>query len=167
MEVNFCHTISAAFFFLIIRLPLKLLPVLGPLEWWHVMPTLDAALPCSSMAGSDLGHDSGLVWGALSIGSPHSRITYEPVPIFRYYSVALFNIVNGTTASWCPTIWIVTSHFWVPYKSALVVAPAAIAARRVNWKIEKIYYTLRVKNRPTIAAWRRNRTRRNRRNPDK
>ena len=27
-----------------------------------------------------------------------------------------------------------------PYKSALVAAPAATAARRVNWKIGKIYY---------------------------
>ena len=31
------------------------------------------------------------------------------------------------------------------YKSALVVAPAATAARRVNCKFGKIYYTLRVK----------------------
>ena len=29
---------------------------------------------------------------------------------------------------------------WGPYKSALVAAPAATAARRVNWKIGKIYY---------------------------
>ena len=36
-----------------------LLPVLGPLG---VMPTLDAALLCSSGAGADLGHESGLVW---------------------------------------------------------------------------------------------------------
>ena len=35
-----------------------------------------------------------------------------------------------------------------PYKTALTAAPAAIAARRVDWKIEKIYYTLRVKNLP-------------------
>ena len=34
-----------------------------------VMPTLDAAPLCSSRAGSDLGHESELVWGALSIGS--------------------------------------------------------------------------------------------------
>ena len=30
-------------------------------------PTLDAALLCSSRAGSDLGHEFGLVWGALQI----------------------------------------------------------------------------------------------------
>ena len=30
--------------------------------------------------------------------------------------------------------------FMGPYKSALVAAPAATAARRVNWKIGKIYY---------------------------
>ena len=34
-----------------------------------------------------------------------------------------------------------------PYNSALVAAPAAIAARLVNWKIDKIYYTSRVKKR--------------------
>ena len=31
--------------------------MLGPLEW-YMMPTLDAALLCSSSAGSDLGHNS-------------------------------------------------------------------------------------------------------------
>ena len=36
------------------------------------MPTFDAALLCSSRAGSDLGCESGLVRGALSIGFPHS-----------------------------------------------------------------------------------------------
>ena len=40
-------------------------------------------------------------------------ITYELVPIFRYYSVARFNILSGTTAARRPTIWIVTSHFWL------------------------------------------------------
>ena len=43
--------------FFIIRPPLKLLPVLGPLER-YVTSTLEAALLCSSMAGSDLGHMS-------------------------------------------------------------------------------------------------------------
>ena len=41
-------------FFFIIRPPLGLLPVLGPLEQ-YMTPTLDAALLCSSWAGSDLG----------------------------------------------------------------------------------------------------------------
>ena len=35
-------------------------------------PTLDAALPCSSRAGSDLGSVSGLVCGALSFGFPQA-----------------------------------------------------------------------------------------------
>ena len=49
---------SYVFVFLFcIRLPPELLPVLGP-------PTLDAALLCSSRAGSDLGRVSVLVWGA-------------------------------------------------------------------------------------------------------
>ena len=37
--------------------PPELLPVLGPLEQ-YMMPTLDAALLCSPMVGSDLGHMS-------------------------------------------------------------------------------------------------------------
>ena len=37
------------------------------------MPTLDSALRCSSRVGSYLGRESGLVWGALSIGFPHSE----------------------------------------------------------------------------------------------
>ena len=41
-------------FFFSIRLSPELLPVLGPLEW-YMMLTLDAALLCSSRAGSDLG----------------------------------------------------------------------------------------------------------------
>ena len=40
-----------------IRSPLELLPVLGPLER-YMTPTLEAALLCSSMAGSDLGPTS-------------------------------------------------------------------------------------------------------------
>ena len=40
--------------FFCIHPPPELLPVLGPLER-YVMPTLDAALLCSSRAGSDLG----------------------------------------------------------------------------------------------------------------
>ena len=42
-----------------------------------VMPTLDAALLCSSWAGADQGHKSGLVWGALSIGFPHSQVDFN------------------------------------------------------------------------------------------
>ena len=46
---------------------------------WHhsdsdMMPTLDAALLCSSRAGSDQGCESRLAWGALSIGFPHSQL---------------------------------------------------------------------------------------------
>ena len=37
-------------------------------------PTLDVALLCSSRAGSDLGRESRLVWGALSIGFPHFQV---------------------------------------------------------------------------------------------
>ena len=40
-------------------------------------PTLDAALLCSSRAGSDLGRESGLVWGAL--------FTWCNVPIMGPY----------------------------------------------------------------------------------
>ena len=41
------------------------------------MPTLDVALLCSSWAGADQGHESGLVWGALSIGFPHSQVEFN------------------------------------------------------------------------------------------
>ena len=44
-------------FFFSICPPRELLPVLGPLEW-YLTPTLDAALLCSSRAGSDLGQTS-------------------------------------------------------------------------------------------------------------
>ena len=41
------------------------------------MPTLDAALLSSSRVGSDLGYESGLVSGALSIGFPHSQVEFN------------------------------------------------------------------------------------------
>ena len=44
-------------FFFSIRPPPKLLPVLGRLKL-YMTPTLDAALLCSSRAGSDLGRTS-------------------------------------------------------------------------------------------------------------
>ena len=46
--------VLSEFFFISIRPPPGLLPVLGPLEL-YMTPTLDAALQCSSRAGSDLG----------------------------------------------------------------------------------------------------------------
>ena len=46
-------------FIIIIRPHPELLPVLGPMERWR--DALDAALLCSSRAGSDLGRVSGLV----------------------------------------------------------------------------------------------------------
>ena len=51
--------LSSCKLFFIIRLPLELLPV----NCWSsdVMPSLDAALLYSSMVGSDLGSESGLV----------------------------------------------------------------------------------------------------------
>ena len=39
-----------------------------------MMPILDAALLCSSRVGCDLGHESRLVLGALSIGFPYSQV---------------------------------------------------------------------------------------------
>ena len=50
----------------IIRPPPELLPVLG--RWnGDVMPTLDAALLCSSRAGSNLGRVSGFITHIQSI----------------------------------------------------------------------------------------------------
>ena len=40
-------------------------------------PTLDAALLFSSRAVADLGRESGLVLGALSIGFPHSQVEVD------------------------------------------------------------------------------------------
>ena len=56
-------------FFIIICLPLELLSVPGLLKWGCD----EAALLCSSRVGADLGCESGLVSGALSIGFPHSQ----------------------------------------------------------------------------------------------
>ena len=57
-------------------------------DWWNsdTTATLDAALLCSSRAGSNLGCKSGLGWGALSIGFPHSLILlfYLTHTIFQY-----------------------------------------------------------------------------------
>ena len=52
--------IQAFFYFFIIRLPPELLPVLGLLEWLRDV-TLGVALLCSSRAGADLGHESGVI----------------------------------------------------------------------------------------------------------
>ena len=41
------------------------------------MPTLDAALLCSSRAGSDLGRESGLVGRALSLGFLHIQVEVD------------------------------------------------------------------------------------------
>ena len=45
-------------------------------DCWNddVTLTLDVALLFSSRAGADLGRESGLVLGALSIGFPHSQV---------------------------------------------------------------------------------------------
>ena len=54
-------------------------------DCWNgdVMPTLDAALLCSSRAGSDLGRESGLVWGALN---HHSAIYPTPLQYWNYFN---------------------------------------------------------------------------------
>ena len=60
-------------FFVCIRPPLGLLPVLGPLEQ-YMTPTLDGALLCSSRAGSDLGRTSDWLRSFVNwVSSFHSR----------------------------------------------------------------------------------------------
>ena len=56
-----------------------------------MMPTLDAALLCSSRAGSDLGRESRLVRGALSIGFPCSQVEVNASLKAIAFLVSVFN----------------------------------------------------------------------------
>ena len=60
--------------FLIIRPPPELLPVLVLLEQ-YMTPTLDAALLCSSRAGSDLGRKSDRFEEHITPTFVHNKIT--------------------------------------------------------------------------------------------
>ena len=50
---------------------------------WNGEVTFDAALLCSSRAGSDLVRESGLGWRALSIGFLHSQVEVDAFPKVR------------------------------------------------------------------------------------
>ena len=53
-----------------------------------------------------------------------------------------FNIVSGTTATWCPTIWVVTSHFWLWAIDILVLS--GIQNWVLQWlqSVERLYVAL-------------------------
>ena len=76
-------TTSMHCFFLSVRFPPELLPVLGLLEQ-YVKPTLDVALLCSSRAGSDLMHKQ---YGVYFVRHPEAGFESGTVHSERFSSL--------------------------------------------------------------------------------